>query len=380
MSKKLPLHDIHEAAGARFMDLFGWHIVEMFSSADSEYWALLKSAGLVDLSCSGMFELKGDDRTRFLHGMVTNDIKSLTPGRGCHAAFLSPQGRMTADLRVFCAEDSLILTTEPAAREKLGPALRKYIIGDRSVLLDRSEELALLSLQGPKAIELLAKILSEPLSLERPYDHFEATLAGAKVRICRVHRTSAGGFDFIVQRQSLPLVWDLILANGKTDELLPVGFESFNVHRIEAGIPWYGLDMEENTLPIEAGLEKDAISFNKGCYIGQESVARITYRGHVNRKLVGLSLSGIQPASKGDKVSKDGQEVGWVTSSGYSPNFKRAIALGYLRREVLEPPTTVLVESRDGSVSGEVTPLPFPQESRTVVTSLSNAANDRLPH
>src|SRR6185295_17304853 len=165
-----------------------------------------------------------------------------------------------------------------------------------------------------------------------------------------------------------------------TDELLPVGFESFNVHRIEAGIPWYGLDMEENTLPIEAGLERDAISFNKGCYIGQESVARITYRGHVNRKLVGLGLSGNQPVSKGDKVSKDGQEVGWVTSSAYSPNLKRAIALGYLRREVLEPRTTVLVESGDGSVSGEVTPLPFPQESRTVVTSLSNAANDRLPH
>ena len=153
----------------------------------------------------------------------------------------------------------------------------------------------------------------------------------------------AGGFDFIVERQSLPLVWDLILASGKNDGVLPVGFESFNVHRIEAGIPWYGLDMDENTLPIEAGLEKDAISFNKGCYIGQESVARITYRGHVNRKLVGLSLSGIQPASKGDKISKDGQEVGWVTSSAYSPNFKRAIALGYLRREVLEPSTTVFI-------------------------------------
>jgi folate-binding protein YgfZ len=378
MSKKLPLHDIHEAAGASFMDLFGWQIVQKFSSADSEYWALQKSAGLVDLSCSGVFELRGDDRTRFLHGMVTNDIKSLTPGGGCHAAFLSPQGRMTADLHVFCAEDSLILTTEPAAREKLGPALRKYIIGDRSLLEDRSEELALLSLQGPKANALVTKILSEPLSLERPYDHFEATLAGAKARICRVHRTSAGGCDFIVERQSLPLVWDLILANGKNDEVQPVGFESFNVHRIEAGIPWYGLDIEENTLPIEAGLEKDAISFNKGCYIGQESVARITYRGHVNRKLVGLCLSGIQPASKGDKVSKDGQEVGWVTSSGYSPNFKRAIALGYLRREVLEPRTTVLVESGAEGVAAEVTLLPFPQQSTSVAKSIPNGANDRL--
>ena len=359
MSKKLPLHDIHQAAGASFMDLFGWQIVQKFSSVDSEYWALQKSAGLIDLSCSGIFELKGDDRTRFLHGMVTNDIKSLTPGGGCYAAFLSPQGRMTADLRVFCSEEFLILATEPAGREKLGHALRKYIIGDRPLLLDRSEELALLSLQGPKATELLASMLSQPLSLERPYNHFEATLAGSRTRICRVHRTSAGGYDFIVERQSLPLVWDLILQNGKKDGVQPVGFESFNVHRIEAGLPWLGLDMDENTLPIEAGLEKSAISFNKGCYIGQESVARITYRGHVNRKLVGFSLSGSRPASQGDKISKDGQEVGWVTSSAYSPNLKIAIALGYLRREVLEPSTTVLIRTGGEGVSAQVTPLPF---------------------
>ena len=376
MSKQLSLHDIHEAAGAKFMDLFGWQIVQEFSSADSEYWALQKSAGLIDLSCSGIFELKGDDRTRFLHGMVTNDIKSLTPGGGCHAAFLSPQGRMTADLRVFCAEDSLILTTEPAVREQFGPALRKYIIGDRSVLIDRSEELAVLSLQGPKASELLASMLSQPLPLKLPYDHFESTLAGAKIRICRVDRTRAGGFDLIVERQNLGLVWHLILENGKNEGVQPVGFESFNVHRIEAGIPWYGLDIDEHTLPIEAGLEKDAISFNKGCYIGQESVARITYRGHVNRKLIGLSLSGDRPPSKGDKISKDGQEVGWVTSSAYSPNLKIAIALGYLRREVLEPGTAVFIESSDASVDAAVTPFPFPQQS----TSVHGAASDSPPH
>ena len=375
MSKKLPLHDTHEAAGASFMDLFGWQVVRTFSSVHSEYWALQESGALIDLSCSGIFELKGDDRTRFLHGMVTNDIKSLTPGGGCHAAFLSPQGRMTADLHVFCAEDSLILTTEPAGRERLGPALRKYIIGDRSLLIDRSEELAVLSLQGPKATELLASMLSQPLPLKLPYDHFESMLAGAKTRICRVDRTRTGGYDFIVERENLPVVWHLILERGKNEGVLPVGFESFNVHRIEAGIPWYGLDMEENTLPIEAGLERDAISFNKGCYIGQESVARITYRGHVNRKLVGLNLSGDQPVSKGDKISKDGQEVGWVTSSGYSPNSKRAIALGYVRREALEPGTTVFIEFTDGGVNAQVTPLPFPQQP----TSVSDASSDRLP-
>ena len=356
---KLPLHDIHKAAGASFMDFMGWQIVQRFSSVESEYWAVQKSAGLIDLSCSGIFEMKGDDRTRFLHGMVTNDIKALTPGAGCHAAFLSPQGRMITDLRVFCSEESFILATEPAGREKLGPSLRKYIIGDRPLLLDRSEEMALLSLQGPKAAALLASVLSQPRALEHSYDHFETMLAGARTRICRVNRTRPGGYDFMVERQTLPQVWDLILEAGKKDEVRPVGFESFDTHRIEAGVPWFGLDMDENTLPIEAGLEKDAISFNKGCYIGQESVARITYRGHVNRKLVGLRLSDSHPASKGDKLSKDDHEVGWITSSAYSPGLKTAIALGYLRREVLEPDTVVLIEHGDERLSGQVTPLPF---------------------
>src|SRR5262245_50103944 len=195
--RNLLLNDIHRAAGASFMDLFDWQIVRTFSSVESEYWAIRKSAGLIDLSWSGIFELKGDDRTRFLHGMVTNDIKSLTPGSGCYAAFLSPQGRMMSDLRIFCSAEFLVLTTEPAGREKLGSGLRKYIIGDRPLLLDRSEELALLSLQGATAAQCLSEILSQPLPLQHPYDHLEATLGSAKIRICNVRRTGVGGFDII---------------------------------------------------------------------------------------------------------------------------------------------------------------------------------------
>jgi folate-binding protein YgfZ len=265
---------------------------------------------------------------------------------------------MITDVRVFCTEDSFILSTEPAGREKLVPALRKYIIGDRPMLVNRSGEMGLLSLQGPKAGSVLANVFSQPLTLEHPYDHFEAVLAGARTRICRVNRTQAGGYDLRVEQQALPLIWDLILENGK-GEVRPLGFESFDAQRIEAGIPWFGLDMDENTLPIEAGLEKSAISFNKGCYIGQESVARITYRGHVNRKLAGLKLSGSHAASRGDKISKDDHEVGWITSSRFSPGLNTAIALGYLRREVLEPGTVVVIEHGDERRNGQVAPLPF---------------------
>jgi glycine cleavage system T protein len=335
MVKTLQLQQTHQFLGATFMELFGWEIVQQFSTVAAEYETLRQSAGLVDLSCSGIFELKGDDRTRFLQSMVTNDIKSLNPGTGCYAAFLSPQGRTLADLRVFCLENSFLLTTEPSVRDKLVPTLSRYIIGDRPQLQDRSDDLALLSLQGPRAAELLNQLVSRPAAPEVPYDHFETSVVGEKMRICRVDRTTPGGYDLIVRREDLLQTWQSILEQGKPAGVQPVGFEGLNVHRIEAGIPYYGFDLDENTLPIEAGLEKTAISFNKGCYIGQESVARIMYRGHVNRKLAGLLLSSTRAATKGDKVFRGNQEVGWITSSGYSFSLRKPIGLGYLRRETL---------------------------------------------
>jgi folate-binding protein YgfZ len=242
---------------------------------------------------------------------------------------------------------------------KLVPALSKYIIGDRPQLQDRSDDLALLSVQGPRAAQLISLVVSRAAASEAAYGHFEADLLGKKTRICRVDRTILPGYDLIVCREELLEVWQFILEQGETFGLRPVGFESFNVHRIEAGLPYYGLDMDENTLPIEAGLEKTAISLNKGCYIGQESVARITYRGHVNRKLAGLLLSSSRGATKGDKVFKGDQEVGWVTSGAYSPRVQRAIALGYLRREVLDPGASVHIQSADQVIEAEVASLPF---------------------
>lgn len=359
MPKTLPLHHRHQSAGATFVQHAGWTVPEKFDSLTEEYQSLSRAAGLLDLSGSGMLELLGEDRTRFLHGMVTNDVKALRDGQGCYAAFLTPQGRMVADLRVLCLSESWLLAMEPGVVETLEPSLRKYIIGGRPLLLNRSGDLALLSIQGPKSFEVAKELLPSAAGLEQPFEHRQATLSGCKVRICRVNRTAAGGYDLIVAQPDLPAVWHIILDRGRPWGLRPVGFDSYNVKRIEAGIPWYGVDMDEHTLPIEAGLEKNAISFSKGCYIGQESVARITYRGQVNRKLTGLLLSGIHPASRTDKIFSEEQEVGWVTSSEFSLTLQKPIALGYLRREFLKPGTPVQIESKRGLVQAEVISLPF---------------------
>lgn len=362
MLRMLPLSEIYRAAGATFASFCGWEVPSTFSSVDREYAAMEDTAGLADWSCSGILELRGDDRTRFLHGIVTNDIKALQPGQGCYAALLTPQGRMVADLRVFCLSDALLLTTEPSLRDKLAPALRKYIIGDRPQLADRSNELGVLSLQGPRWSQIVNNVfvVTSPTQL---YQHIEVSWADASIRICRVGRTRAGGCDLIVPISSLQQIWQALLERGRPQGLEPVGLESCNVHRIEAGIPWFGYDMDENTLPLEAGLEKSAISFNKGCYIGQESVARITYRGHVNRKLAGLLLAGGHAAPTGARILYGDQEAGWITSSVWSPGLQKAIALGYLRREISEPGTPLRIEDDQESTQAEVVSLPFAKAS-----------------
>ncbi len=358
MLKKSQLIETQRAAGAEFAENLGWEVPLRFSSVNDEYEILHKDAGILDLSACGVFELKGEDRTRFLHGMVTNDIKALQPGNGCYAALLTPQGKMIADLRVFCLEDSYVLTVEPSLRDSLAPSLRKYIIGDRPQLLDRSEELAILSFQGSKALEILSHLISGPLPLP-PFGHLTCEIGGLRAQICRVDRIVHIGYDIILERSNLVDFWQLLMEKGKLMGAKPVGLEAYNIHRIEAGIPWYGLDMDESTLPHEAGLEKNAISLTKGCYIGQESVARITYRGQVNRRLTGLLLASNQPASKGDKIFKGEQEVGWITSSAYSPGLQKAIALGYVRRDSLETSTSLRVRHDDGSLECEITTLPF---------------------
>jgi len=364
MLKHSSLYEVQKASGASFTGLFGWEIAESFTSMKEEYEALRQAVGLLDCSQSGVIEVRGDDRTRFLHGMLTNDIKKLQPGNGCYAGFLTPQGRLLGDMRVYCLEDSLLLTVEPSLRGKISLSLGKYIIGNRPELTDRSEDLSILSLQGRQPSRLLEQLSPNFQPFAQFFDHQERDVLGMKVLVCQVPRLLNEGYDLIVPANRLVDLWKSLLETGKGMGLFPVGFRALNLRRVEAGIPWYEFDMDEKTLPLEAGLEKNAISLTKGCYIGQESVARITYRGQVQRKLAGLIIAGDTLATKGDKVFKEEQEVGWVTTSVLSIALHHPIALGYLRREVLEPGTALWIEHSDTALSATVATLPFiPGES-----------------
>ena len=358
MPKRSPLFETQRDLGADFVEFRDREVPSRFTSPDGEYAALGHEAGLLDLSVQGVVELRGRDRGRFLHGMVTNDIRGLSPGQGCYALMLTPQGRILTDMRVLCLEEALMLVVDADLVEKDLALLRRYIIADQVEVIDRSADLAILSLQGPKADAAIAGLCRGTSLPQDPFEHQLIQVGHLQARCARVRRTASGGYDLIVPGPQSIDLWRLLLQAGKPAGLRPVGLEAWNVRRIEAGIPWYGVDMDEARIPLETGLE-EAISYSKGCYIGQEVVARATFRGQVNRKLMGLLLSSGEPAQGGDKIFRNGREVGWVTDSAYSPGLRRAIALAYIRKEAWEPGTSVAVDSSAGRTDAEVRQCPF---------------------
>jgi folate-binding protein YgfZ len=298
----------------------------------AEYAALREGAALVDLGFRAVVRATGADRVPFLHGMLTNDIASLAPGSGCPALLLTIQGRVTADVRVAALADALLLDVDVRARAGLVEALEKLIIADDVELGEPGEPLALIGLEGPDA----GRLLPGGADLA-PWAHGVVTLAGAPVRAQRASELRGPGFVLHVPAARAAAVWEALLAAGAR----PCGMEALESRRVEVGVPRIGLDMDGGTLALEVPVE-EAVSATKGCYLGQEVVARGTARGHVNRRLVGLRLEGPEPPS-GAPLVHDGKEVGRLTSVARSFGGGGPEALGFVRREHWDPGTALRV-------------------------------------
>jgi len=349
----------HRAHGATLIDERGIELPERFTDPVQEYQAVRTKAGLIDLSFRVQVRMTGEDRVSFLHGMLSNDIKGLRTGEGCAATFLTEQGRIVADLRVYALDNCFLLDLDARIKEKTLETLSRFLVADDVELEDLSGTQITLALQGPLATEVLAAA-GVQLSLTKAFQHAEATLADTSMRILRVSDTGEDGYELFVSCERIEAVWQALLEAGKPVGLCPVGLTALNTLRVEAGIPWYGVDMDEGRIVLEVGLE-EAVSFTKGCYIGQEVVERATARGHVNRKLSGLLVQGNTPPARGDKLFHDSQEVGWVTSVAVSPRLGRPIALGYVRREYQGQGTQLRIDRHGTPVIAEVTALPFPR-------------------
>ena len=325
-----------------------------------EHEAVRKKAGLLDLSARGKIRLAGKEHLKFLQGMLTNDVMKLTDGEGTYAAILTVKGRMLSDMRVYKEGGSVLLNLEPGLNVKVRDLLLKYRLSYKATVDDVTEELALFSVQGPESKNVL-KAVGVTIPELKEHGHFKAAIFGMEVICASADRTGEGGFDLYVPAGSAEEAWNYLLEKGKGFDMEPVGSRALDVLRVEAGIPIYGRDMDEDTIPIEAGIW-NALSFEKGCYIGQEVVARIKWRGHVNRHLSGIVMEeGFSP-SAGDDIFAGEKKIGKITSPAFSPGLGRNVALGYVRREFVEPGTEVDISSSDGSRGkGTVNPLPFVQ-------------------
>ncbi len=356
MNEQTPLANFHRSNGAVFMD--SKSLVAHFGDPAGEYRAVRSAVGLIDLTHRGLLQFTGPDRLSFLQGMLSNDVKSLSPFDGQYAAILTQQGKVVADVRVFCSLNSFYLDFWLNLKSKILDHLNRYLVADEVEIHDRSGDYAMLSVQGPKAEALLRKVTGSSELPRNAKQHAMVTIEGAAVCVVRDSDTGESGFDLILPQANLQGIAGRLSDSGKEFGAIWVGEEAHNVLRIEAGVPRYGIDFSEDNLLLEAGL-KDAASFTKGCYLGQEVVERIRSRGHVNKKLVGLRVAAPESVSAGDAIVAAGSAVGNITSSVYSPALDQTIALGFVQKDYWETGTTVSINHKGASVPATIADVPF---------------------
>ncbi len=307
-----------------------------------EYLALKEGAGLVALE-GGVLSVGGRDRVGWLQKLTTVNIEALPEGSGAYGLLLNGTAHVIADFVVLALAESFILYTGKNATDKLEAQLRRSVFRDK-VTIDRLEQILLLSLQGPHSRRVLDRAFNGLPSLE-PF-HFART---EDILVIRNARAGAEGYDLLVPRARLDEIQQACIQNGAHT----VSAAALNVARIEAGVAWYGEDFDETMLAPEARLDS-FLAENKGCYPGQEVIARIHNRGHVNRLLVQLVVEGETVPQRGDLIFDGDREVGWITSSTWSFLHKRPIALGYIRRELAEKGAHVQVQRESDQIAAQV--------------------------
>ncbi len=315
----------------------------------AEHETLVSGCGLLDRSARGKLALTGRGAVEFLNGQVTNELSTLRPGEGCYAAFLTHKGKMLGDLRILAVgapgeqlPSELLLDTERSTLQALFDMIRRFKVGYEVELHKHTLESALLSLIGPRSASL-AGVVGLP---EVEHAHAEVDIDGVAVRAVR----SDLGVDLLCDASDTERLAGALRARGAAD----VGEDAAECLRIEHGRPRYGIELDETVIPQEAGLNERAVSFTKGCYVGQETVARLHYRGKPNRHLRGLRLAA--PVAPGETLRLGEREVGHIGSCAISPRLG-PIGLALVRREA--EPGSILAVGQEG-VEAEVLELPFP--------------------
>ncbi len=299
------------------------------------YNALREHSAWLDLSARGKIRISGEDRARLLHAMTTNHVQQLKPGDGCYAFFLNAQGRILGDVNLFCFEDHFLLDTEPETRHKLFEHLDRYVIADDVTLSDETDRISTIAIEGPAAAQALAKLCSA--IPDAPY----ATTTCGERTIARVDSTGSSGFFLFTSIDDKPtLTRDLEIAGA-----VPATFEDATIVRLENGRPRYGEEITERFLVQETG-QLQAVSFNKGCYLGQEIVERVRSRAQIHRILRHLEIDSSEVPPAGTKF-----EAGEIVSAVLSPALGKVVAMAYVRTPSSEPGTELTIAGAPARVT-----------------------------
>lgn len=339
------LQDALTAAGARMGEFAGATTALSFGDTAREFAALRQGCGVSDLGWRAKLLITGGDRSKWLNGIVTNNIRDLAQDRGCYNFLLNAQGHILADMYLYNRGEYVLLDTDHWQAAKVRETFDRFIIMDDVEVADASEKLTAIGLIGPRASDVLKATGVDAAGLE-PQQVRDTLMGGAGVSLVAKEH----GYEVWAGAGFAASVWDALVAAGAT----PAGAEARELWRVAQGVPRYGQDIRERELPQETQQER-ALNFSKGCYIGQEIVERVRSRGAVHRHFTGFLLEG--PASPGAKVQKDGKDVGEITSVATLPsaNGGRTVALGYIRREAGAPGALVQVEG----AAARIAELPF---------------------
>lgn len=359
MSRELSLHSRHVELGAAFEEHAGFFVPIRYGDPTAELHALRSGAALVEASDRGRIRVTGSERATFLQGQLSNDVLKTPAGRGCHATLLTRTGKLVSDLHLWSGADEHWLDTEPERADATRETLDRFLISEDAELVDATSEWAHLRVAGPGAAGTIEGAFGAEAAALEP---LAWTALPGDLQVARRRAAGEELFEVWVAVARASETWDRLVAAGAT----PVGREAWDLATLEAGEARWGVDVDDSNLPLEANLN-DAISYTKGCYVGQEVIAKATHLGRINKRLVGLAVAegGVAEGGAAIEVAGESEAVGRVTRAALSPTLGKPVALGYLKWKYVEPGTALTLRGASGeTMAATVVALPFLESLR----------------
>jgi aminomethyltransferase len=358
--KQLRLHDQHEKHGATFEEVTGWDVPRHYGDPVAEHTAVRTGVGIADLSHRGKLRVTGDERVKWLQSIISNDILPLMPGHGVYSSFLTHKGKMLSYFRVYALPDSLMVEDVGEIGEATFQAFRKFLLyGTKAKMENDAESWGLLLVSGPQAPMLIQEAFGCDVAGLQPLAFLVHEIGGHQALLIRTEETGEIDIEILIPGDALLSAWEQLSAVGGPMGLKLFGTEAREMLRLEAGLPKAGAELTEEIVPPEANLEGKAFSLSKGCYPGQEVVARMDTYGSIRRRMVGLVLLDPVIPKMGAKLFSGEREVGWISSAAHSPSFGCSIALGFPLRDFTNPGTTLTVDVDGQRYDATVRPLPL---------------------